>query len=94
MEQLQRLPQRTLALPALLRAVHPWLGLSPRLLHRPGIVLFGEAMAEPAWTRAQKAAEDCDLMLVVGTSCEVFPAALLPQKARAGMCQPWRYRPR
>src|SRR5262249_20390908 len=60
----------------LVRAVRPLLrvGLSVR---RPNVVLFGDALAEPDWTWAQQDAEACDLMLVVGTSGLVWPAASL-----------------
>lgn len=61
-----------------LRKVHrfDWLGR-----HRPNLVLFGDAMAEPAWTDACRAAEKCDLFLSVGTSGAVYPAAMLPTLA-------------
>jgi NAD-dependent deacetylase len=51
-------------------------------LRRPGVVWFGEALPETALAQAQAAAEDCDLMLVVGTSGEVYPAAGLAGLAR------------
>jgi len=56
----------------------------PRCAHcggriRPGVVWFGEAMPEAPWDRAVEAAEDADLMLVVGTSGLVYPAASLPK---------------
>jgi NAD-dependent deacetylase len=54
--------------------------LPPR--ERPRIVLFGEAMAEPDWTQAQNVVGDCDVMLVVGTSGLVYPAAALPHWAK------------
>jgi NAD-dependent deacetylase len=44
-------------------------------LRRPGVVWFGEALPQAALSQAQAAAEACDLMLVVGTSGEVYPAA-------------------
>jgi NAD-dependent deacetylase len=50
---------------------------------RPNLVLFGDAMAEPAWTRAQDAVGKCECMLQVGTSGTVWPAAMLPGQARA-----------
>lgn len=53
-----------------------WLGR-----HRPNLVLFGDAMAEPAWTQACRAADECDLFLSVGTSGAVYPAAMLPDRA-------------
>ena len=49
---------------------------------RPGVVWFGEALPEPAWRRAVEAAHDADLVLVVGTSGLVTPAASLPGIAR------------
>jgi NAD-dependent deacetylase len=48
---------------------------------RPGVVWFGEALPEAAWQRAQQAAP-CDIMLVVGTSGLVHPAASLPTLAQ------------
>ncbi|QBJ97857.1 NAD-dependent deacylase [Rhodococcus sp. ABRD24] len=48
---------------------------------RPGVVWFGESLPDDAWTRATAAAEDCDLMVVVGTSAMVYPAAGLPLRA-------------
>lgn len=50
---------------------------------RPAVVWFGEALPEPAWQRAGQAARDCELMLVVGTSGAVWPAAGLAHSARA-----------
>lgn len=51
--------------------------------HRPNLVLFGDALAEPAWTEARAAVEHCDLLLSVGTSGAVYPAAMLPITAEA-----------
>jgi NAD-dependent deacetylase len=42
---------------------------------RPDIVWFGEPLAPPAWQRAVAAARRADVMLVVGTSALVQPAA-------------------
>ncbi len=50
---------------------------------RPAVVWFGEALPEPAWQRADQAARGCELMLVVGTSGAVWPAAGLAHSARA-----------
>jgi NAD-dependent deacetylase len=47
-------------------------------LLRPDIVWFGEMLPEPALERAFEAAETCDVMLSVGTSNLVQPAASLP----------------
>lgn len=45
---------------------------------RPDVVWFGEPLPEEAWSRAWRAAQECDLFLVVGTSGLVYPAAELP----------------
>lgn len=51
-------------------------------LRRPAVVWFGEMLPEAELAAAQLAAESCDLMLVVGTSGEVYPAAGLAVVAR------------
>jgi NAD-dependent deacetylase len=49
---------------------------------RPDVVWFGEAIPSEAMRRAFRAAESCELFLVVGTSAVVQPAASLPMVAR------------
>ena len=49
---------------------------------RPGVVWFGEALPERAVDEAWELAARCDVMLVVGTSGLVQPAAALPSIAR------------
>jgi len=49
---------------------------------RPGVVWFGEALPDAAWAQAMQCASEADLMLVVGTSGQVYPAAGLPDEAR------------
>lgn len=49
---------------------------------RPGVVWFGEALPDDAGRTATDAATRCSLMLVVGTSGLVYPAAGLPALAR------------
>lgn len=44
-------------------------------LRRPAVVWFGENLPEAALRAAESAAAACDLMLVVGTSGQVYPAA-------------------
>ncbi len=44
-------------------------------LHRPAVVWFGENLPAAALEAAEHAARHCDLMLVIGTSGEVYPAA-------------------
>ena len=50
---------------------------------KPDVVLFGELLPEAAMQEAQSLAENCDLMLCVGSSLEVYPVAGLPQIALA-----------
>jgi NAD-dependent deacetylase len=49
---------------------------------RPGVVWFGEMLDPAALQDAADEAAGCDLMLVVGTSGLVYPAAGLPSAAR------------
>jgi NAD-dependent deacetylase len=51
---------------------------------RPDVVWFGEMLPEAAVERAWAAAGGCDVLLVVGTSGTVWPAAELPSVARNG----------
>lgn len=44
---------------------------------RPDIVWFHEALPDDVWEAAQEAASMCDVLLVVGTSAVVHPAASL-----------------
>jgi NAD-dependent deacetylase len=51
-------------------------------LVRPGVVWFGEMLPPQAIDAAERAARACDVMLVVGTSGVVWPAAGLAGLAR------------
>jgi len=51
-------------------------------LIRPDVVFFGEAIPEDALRQAHALAAGCDLMLVIGTSAAVYPAAGLPYTAK------------
>lgn len=53
-------------------------------LARPGVVWFGEALPMAALERAQALADNCGVLLVVGTSGAVWPAAGLAGRARRG----------
>ncbi|MER5334466.1 NAD-dependent deacylase [Micromonospora sp. NPDC002717] len=54
-------------------------------LVRPGVVWFGEPLPEAALTAAVEAAVACDVLLTVGTSGVVHPAAEIPRvAARSG----------
>ena len=48
---------------------------------KPDVVLFGELLPMTTLLRAQGEAERCDVMLVAGSSLEVYPAAELPMRA-------------
>ena len=48
---------------------------------RPDVVLFGEALPVAELEAASEAARSCDLLLSVGTSGLVYPAASLPYEA-------------
>ena len=64
--------------------------LPPRCRHcggleRPGVVWFGEPLDHALLTRAVNAAAACDVLLAVGTSAVVHPAAgLVVEAKRAG----------
>jgi NAD-dependent deacetylase len=67
-------------------AAGPQPGRPPRCavcgnLRRPDVVWFGEMLPTDRLARAEEAARDCDLMLVVGTSGVVYPAAGLARLA-------------
>lgn len=53
-------------------------------LLRPDVVWFGEQLPAEAWSAAVEEARKCDLMLVLGTSGVVYPAAYLPYLAKEG----------
>jgi NAD-dependent deacetylase len=49
---------------------------------RPDVVLFGEGLPRDQWRAAESALEECDLLLISGTSGSVYPANRLPHIAR------------
>jgi NAD-dependent deacetylase len=52
---------------------------------RPAVVWFGEPLPPDAWERAEQATRAAEVLLVVGTSATVYPAAgLVPLAMRAG----------
>ena len=51
-------------------------------LIRPSVVWFGEGLDQNTWQSASVAAQQCDVILVVGTSALVHPAASLPLDAK------------
>ena len=50
---------------------------------RPDVILFGEMLPRGAFELAAMKAESCELCFVVGTSAVVYPAASIPEIARA-----------
>lgn len=52
-------------------------------LIRPNVVWFGEALPDSAWQKSVDAVANADLVVVVGTSSIVYPAAGLPELALA-----------
>lgn len=60
----------------------PWCPQCGEVL-KPGVVLFGEFLPSAAMERATQLARGARLMLVVGSSLEVWPVAGLPLQARA-----------
>jgi NAD-dependent deacetylase len=65
---------------------HPAPEIPPRCtcgaLLRPDVVWFGEMLPGDVWARAEAAAASCEVMLAVGTSGAVWPAAGIPITAR------------
>lgn len=82
-KSLQRARRSWFPLARTLFAVRPLFGLGKRGLYRPNLVLFGDALAEPAWSCAQEACRQCNVLIQVGCSGAVWPAALLPHEAQA-----------
>ncbi len=50
---------------------------------KPDVVLFGDLLPFDVWNRSEVAVKQCDLMLALGSSLVVYPAAELPQTALA-----------
>lgn len=51
-------------------------------LLKPDVILFGEMIPPEALHEAERLARSCDVMIIVGTSAQVFPAARLPYTAK------------
>ena len=49
---------------------------------RPNVVLFGEMLPEKAWSRALDAVSRAELVIVIGTSLQVYPVNQLPRMTR------------
>jgi NAD-dependent deacetylase len=62
--------------------------LAPRCHHceglmKPAVVMFGEDIPRHAMLEADYWTQQCDVMIVVGTSAQVYPAAALPAMAKS-----------
>ena len=68
--------------PHLIRIIRPLIDVSSDGFRHPAVILFGDVLAEPDWSQAEQDVRDCDLLITVGTSGLVYPAALLPDIAR------------
>lgn len=55
--------------------------------YKPDITFFGESLPEAAFAKSQELAIRSDVMLVLGTSLTVFPAAGLPRLALQNGCR-------
>ena len=58
-----------------------------RSVIKPEVVLFEEPLPEDIWKEAESEARQADVILVVGSSLEVFPASMIPQNALAHGCK-------
>jgi NAD-dependent deacetylase len=70
---------RVEASPALLATLPPRCACGG--IYKPDFIFFGEGIPPQAHARAQEAAGRTDVMLVVGSTGEVYPAALVPRRA-------------
>jgi NAD-dependent deacetylase len=50
-------------------------------LLKPDFIFFGESIPPQALARSQESAEATDCMLLIGTTGEVYPAAMIPHTA-------------
>ncbi len=54
---------------------------------KPDVVLFEEGLPQDTWEQAENEALQADLMLVIGSSLEVYPANTIPQAALRNSCK-------
>jgi NAD-dependent deacetylase len=77
----QRCGEKAVGLAALSRAEPPVPRCACGGVLKPDIVFFEEALPREVFDRAKRAAMECELMLVVGSSLEVMPVGYLPSIA-------------
>lgn len=51
---------------------------------KPNVILFGEQLPAQVFNAAQQQIRQCDMIIVAGSSLEVYPVADMPRQARAG----------
>jgi NAD-dependent deacetylase len=71
--------RRVEALPDLLKKLPPLCPCGG--MYKPDFIFFGEGIPQSAHARSQDAAGRTDVMLVVGSTGEVYPAAMVPRWA-------------
>lgn len=54
---------------------------------KPDIVLFEEPLPQKTWRQAETQIQSADLLLVIGSSLEVYPAATVPETAIRRGCK-------
>lgn len=79
---LERISQGSFTRVRILAALRKFAGFGAGGVYLPKLVLFGDAMAQPDWDRANEVVKKCDVLLQIGCSREVMPAAMLPHEAR------------
>lgn len=60
----------------------PPLCANDRSILKPDFVFFGEGIPEDAYRRSLLAARNADVVLIIGTTGEVMPAAMIPTEAK------------
>jgi threonine aldolase len=83
---------RVVATPALLLNVPPRCPCGG--IYKPDFIFFGEGIPAEAHSKAHEAARQSDVMLVVGSTGEVYPAALVPSVGIRGRREDHRDKPR
>jgi NAD-dependent deacetylase len=66
--------------PELLRALPPHCPCGG--VYKPDFIFFGEGIPRDAYERSEQAARRSDVMIVVGSTGEVYPAAMVPRWAK------------
>ncbi len=74
-------PRTAFAVPFVEQAVIPRCPVCQSIL-KPDIVLFEEMLPQDTWQRAEQHCRMADVLLVIGSSLQVMPAAHLPAVAR------------